>query len=222
MLSGDGAGAEHPISLVSVEDDAMGDELHVIWELEPGRAIVDHAALPTPAPERFDEAERLDAFLDAIRWGAIASADPRHLQSPFRSGITIEDYQLDSVVRALRIPRVNLLIADDVGLGKTIEAGLAVQELLRRHRARTILIVCPASLMIKSRDEMREKFGLEFRIVDAELVRQLRRTRGLYANPWTHFPRLIVSVDRVKSDQPMRLCAMCCRRYRPTRARSIC
>jgi SNF2 family DNA or RNA helicase len=205
VLSGDGAGAEHLVSLVSVEDDAMGDELQVIWELEPGRAIVDHAALPAPDSKRFDEPERLDAFLDAIRWGAIASADPRYLQSPFRSGITIEDYQLDPVVRALRMPRVNLLIADDVGLGKTIEAGLVVQELLLRHRVRTILVVCPASLTIKWRDEMREKFGLEFRIVDSELLRRLRRTRGLYANPWTHFPRLIVSIDWLKSDRPMRL-----------------
>src|SRR6266511_537664 len=97
VLSGNGAGAEHLVSLVSVEDDAMGDEVQVIWELEPGRAIVDHAALPTPDPERFDDPERLDAFLDAIRWGAIASADARHPQSPFRSGITIEDYQLDPV-----------------------------------------------------------------------------------------------------------------------------
>jgi superfamily II DNA or RNA helicase len=205
VLAGNGASAESLVSLVSVEDDAMGDELQVIWELEPGRAIVDHAALPTPDPARFDDPERLDAFLDAIRWGAIASADPRHLQSPFRSGITIEDYQLDPVVRALRMPRVNLLIADDVGLGKTIEAGLVAQELLLRHRARTILIVCPASLCLKWRDEMKEKFGLEFRIVDSELLRHLRRTRGLYANPWTHFPRLIVSIDWVKSDRPMRL-----------------
>ena len=44
------------------------------------------------------------------------------------------------------MPRANLLIADDVGLGKTIEAGLVVQELLLRHRARTVLVVCPASL----------------------------------------------------------------------------
>jgi SNF2 family DNA or RNA helicase len=122
-----------------------------------------------------------------------------------RSGITIEDYQLDPVVRALRMSRVNLLIADDTGVGKTIEAGLVVQELLLRHRARTILVVCPASLCIKWRDEMHEKFGLAFRIVDSELLRHLRRTRGLYANPWTHFPRLIVSIDWVKSDRPMRL-----------------
>ncbi len=161
--------------------------------------------LPRPVAGQLDPPERLDAFLDAVRWGAIASADPRALQAPFRSGITIEDYQLDPVVRSLRSPRVNLLIADDVGLGKTIEAGLVVQELLLRHRARTVLIVCPASLTIKWRSEMAEKFGLEFRIVDQELLRELRRERGITANPWTHFPRLIVSMDWLKRARPIAL-----------------
>jgi superfamily II DNA or RNA helicase len=196
---------EHLVTLTSVEDDAFGDELRVIWELEQATRVLDRAALPVPDPERFDDPARLDAFLDAVRWGAITSADTRSLQAPFRSGITIEDYQLDPVVRALSLPRANLLIADDVGLGKTIEAGLVVQELLLRHRARTVLVVCPASLCVKWRDEMAEKFGLEFRIVDAECLRQLRRSRGPYVNPWTHFPRLITSIDWLKRDRPMRL-----------------
>ncbi len=71
-----------------------------------------------------------------MRWGAATSADVQRPQAPFRSGIEIEDYQLDPVVRAIQMPRVNLLIADDVGLGKTIEAGLVAQELIIRHRAR--------------------------------------------------------------------------------------
>ena len=86
------------------------------------------------------------------------------------------------------MPRVNLLIADDVGLGKTIEAGLVAQELILRHRARTVLVVCPAALQIQWRDQMRDKFGLEFRIVDSELMRELRRSRGIHANPWTPLP----------------------------------
>ena len=57
------------------------------------------------------------------------------LQAPFRAGIAIEDYQLEPITRALTMPRVNLLVADDVGLGKTIEAGLVIQELLLRQRA---------------------------------------------------------------------------------------
>lgn len=194
---------QHLVSLASVEDDALGEELQVIWELEPGAHVYDQRALPTPTG--FDTPERLNAFLNAVRWGAASSADVRALQAPFRSGIAIEDYQLDPVVRAIQMPRANLLIADDVGLGKTIEAGLVVQELLIRHRARRMLIVCPAALQIQWRDQMREKFGLEFRIVDSELMRQLRRSRGIHVNPWSHFPRLITSIDYLKRDQPMRL-----------------
>ncbi|MGH9072283.1 MAG: SNF2-related protein, partial [Acidimicrobiales bacterium] len=200
-----GTGPDHLVTLNSVEDDRYDESLRVLWELEPGTQVLDHATLPTPEAGHLDDPERLAAFLDAVRWGAVTSADAGALQSPWRSGIAIEDYQLDPVVRALRMPRVNLLVADDVGLGKTIEAGLVVQELLLRHRARSILVVCPASLCIKWRDEMVEKFGLEFRIVDTELLRHLRRTRGLRANPWTHFPRLIVSMDWLKRDRPMRL-----------------
>src|SRR5246500_5356412 len=101
------------------------------------------AKVDLPEPTGFDPPARLDAFLDAVRWGAASTADVRSIQSPFRSGIDIEDYQLDPVVRAIQMPRVNLLIADDVGLGKTIEAGMVLLELVLRHRARKALVVCP-------------------------------------------------------------------------------
>ncbi|OJV90352.1 MAG: helicase [Chloroflexi bacterium 54-19] len=194
---------QHLVTLSSVEDDALGEELAVIWELEPGATSLNTGTLPKPTG--FDEPHRLDAFLNAVRWGAASSADSRALQAPFRSGVDLEDYQLDPVARAIGMPRANLLIADDVGLGKTIEAGLVAQELIIRHRARKIMIVCPASLQIQWRDQMRDKFGLEFRIVDSELLKILRRERGLRVNPWTHFPRLITSIDFLKRERPLRL-----------------
>src|SRR4051812_31235256 len=195
----DGRPIQHLVSLVSVEDDATGEELEVVWEIEPGTAVIERAELPALVPDRLDDPAELEAFLDAVRWGAVTSADQRSLQAPFRSGIVLEDYQLEPVVRALRMPRTTLLIADDVGLGKTIEAGLVVQELLLRHRARTALVVCPASLQLQWRDELREKFGLEFRIVDRDMLGELRRSRGVGANPFAHFPRLIVSIDLLKA-----------------------
>jgi SNF2 family DNA or RNA helicase len=202
-LDTSGNGHQHLISLSSVEDNGLGDEVQVIWEIEPGAKRIDKVALPEPTG--FDAPERLDAFLDAVRWGASSSADVRTVQSPFRAGIDIEDYQLDPVVRAVQMPRVNLLIADDVGLGKTIEAGMVILELIIRHRARRALVVCPAGLQMQWRDQMRDKFGLDFRIVDSELMRDLRRERGIHANPWGHFPRLITSIDFLKRERPLRL-----------------
>ena len=194
---------QHVVSLTSIEDDALGEVLRVIWELEAGATAFEKMELPEL--KGFDRPNHLEAFLDAVRWGAASIADTRQLQSPFRSGIEIETYQLDPVVRAIQMPRVNLLIADDVGLGKTIEAGLVVLELMLRHHANRVLVVCPSSLQIKWRDEMLEKFGLEFAIVDSALIKRLRRERGLYANPWTHFPRLITSMDYLKREYPLRV-----------------
>lgn len=194
---------QHLLTLNSIEDDGLGETLQVIWEIEPGTSIEEKLGLPQP--DGFDRPEVQDAFLNAVRWGAVSSADTRALQAPFRSGIDIEDYQLDPLVRAIQMPRANLLIADDVGLGKTVETGLVIQELIVRNRARTVLIVCPAGLQSHWRDQMRDKFGLEFRVVDSECLKNLRRSRGIHTNPWTHFPRLITSIDFIKRDTPLRL-----------------
>jgi hypothetical protein len=76
---------EHLVGLTSVEDDGFGEEIQVIWELEPGAQRFERSGLP--APTSFDSPDRLDAFLDAVRWGTIASADVRRLQAPFRAGM---------------------------------------------------------------------------------------------------------------------------------------
>ncbi len=194
---------QHFVTLSSIDEDSLGEEIEVVWEIEPGAHVIEKAGLPFISGQ--DETGRLEAFLDAVRWGAATNADRGFLQAPFRSGVTIEDFQLDPLVRAIDMARANLLIADDVGLGKTIEAGLVIQELLLRHRARSVFIVCPASLQEKWRVEMLEKFGLEFKIVDTDYVQELRRGRGIHANPWTSFPQLIASVDWIKSGEPLRM-----------------
>ena len=197
------ADPEHLVTLRPIDDGAEPDEsLRVIWEVEPGARVIERGGLPSPT--QFDDPQRFDAFLDAVRWAMTSQADRRQLLAPFQSGIEIEAYQLEPVARAIAMPRTSLLIADDVGLGKTIEAGLVAQELLLRYRARRMLVLCPADLQQQWRDELREKFGLEFWIVDSELVRELRRTRGLAANPWAVFPRLIASYDWLKRERPLR------------------
>lgn len=193
------------VTLSNVSDDDLGEELTLVWEVEPGRAVVPASSLPSVSAEGWDDPEVLGAFLDAVRWGTVASADTGTLQAPFRSGITIEDYQLEPVARALRMPRVNLLIADDVGLGKTIEAGLVTQELLLRHRARRVVVVCPAPLTLKWRDELAEKFGLEFTVLSAAALRDLRRSHGLQANPFTVHPRTIISLPWLRTPRVQRL-----------------
>ncbi len=193
------------VQLTSVSDDDLGEELTLVWEVEPGREVVPATKLPEVTGDGWDDPQRLGAFLDAVRWGTVASADTRTLQAPFRSGVRIEEYQLEPVARALAMPRVNLLIADDVGLGKTVEAGLVIQEMLLRHRARRVLVVCPASLTLKWREELAEKFGLEFTILDAAALRELRRTHGLEANPFAVYPRTVISLQWLRTPRVQRL-----------------
>jgi superfamily II DNA or RNA helicase len=193
------------VSLQSVEDGRYGETLDVVWEVEPGRRVLPAGSLPELDRGAFDPPQRLAAFLDAVRWSAVTSADTTMLQAPFRSGVAIENYQLEPVARAVAAPSVNLLLADDVGLGKTIEAGLVAQELLLRHRARTVMIVCPAGLTTKWRDEMADKFGLDFTIIDSEQCAALRRSHGSAANPFRTYPLCIVSLPWLRGPKAQRL-----------------
>ena len=193
------------LTLQSVEDGRYGESLPVIWEVEPGRRILPRRSLPEVIKDGFDPPERLAAFLDAVRWSAVTSAEVNALQAPLRSGVVVEPYQLEPVARAIEAPRVNLLLADDVGLGKTIEAGLVALELLLRHRAKRIMVVCPPGLMLKWQDEMAEKFGLNFTIVDSAQLNQLRRSHGSAANPFRVYPLTIVSLSWLRGAKAERL-----------------
>ena len=192
----------HRVRLEAVDDDQLGDVMDVIWEHEVHRVV--HEGVGLPRPEAWDPLGRFEAFLLATRWSLSSVLDGLPLQAPFRGAIQIEDYQLDPVVRALRMPRVSLLIADDVGLGKTIEAGMVVQEMLARQRVQRMLILCPASLQRQWADEMEQKFALRFEVVDRDYVQRLRREYGVHVNPWASYPRLIASFDFLKREVPLR------------------
>ena len=102
------------------------------------------------------------AFLHTLRWNCVTATDPNLFQSPFRAGIKIDAYQMEPLRKALRLPRVNLFIADDTGLGKTIEAGLIARELLLRKKAKTIVVATPPSVLEQWKAELEERFGLVF------------------------------------------------------------
>lgn len=196
----------HVVDLQSLDEDRLGEQLSVIWELEVGQTATPAQGLPEHLnPQGFDDPVMLAGFIDAMRWGAVTSADPNRYQAPFWSGVAIRAHQLEPLRRVLASPRANLLLADDVGLGKTIEAGMVLQELFLRHRARTTVIVCPPSLALKWQDEMRDKFGLQFVIVNSELMAQVRRSHGLHANPFQLYPRVIVSMAWLPQVRAQRL-----------------
>lgn len=188
------------LSLSCIADDAQGERIEVLWDAEIGATVLDEDGWRSVGTGLPDRAEVLAAHLRAIRWRSATAADRDLLQAPFRAGIRLDAYQLLPLRKALRLPRVNLLIADDVGLGKTVEAGLITRELLLRRRIDFIVIAAPPAMTIQWKDELEAKFGLSFEIIDRERIAEMRRLRGFSVNPWATGSRFIIS-HRLLTDE---------------------
>lgn len=194
--------------LVEVEyTDGIGAETdQVLWEVEPEPEVLEPAALPRVDATAPMDPRELDAMVRAARWSALTPSlpfsgldeDRPPLAAPLFGAIHPEAYQLVPVLRALEMPRVALMLADAVGLGKTVQAGMVLRELMLRRRIRRVLVLCPASLRTQWREEMEEKFSLGFEVVDRPHTLKLQRELGLDANPWRVHERIIASYHYLK------------------------
>jgi superfamily II DNA or RNA helicase len=194
--------------LVEVEyTDGVGAETdQVLWEVEPGTEVLEPSALPRVDDSNPMDPRELDAMVRAARWSALTPSlpfsgldeDRPPLAAPLFGAIHPEGYQLEPVLRALQMPRVALMLADAVGLGKTVQAGMVLRELMLRRRIRRVLVLCPASLRTQWREEMDEKFSLSFDVVDRPHTLRLQRELGIDANPWRVHERIIASYHFLK------------------------
>lgn len=199
-----GVGSCHLVEVEYLDTWEFPAQDTLVWEREVDARVLVGAGWPRlddgSTAQQPDSPELFAAFNDALRWSSSArlpglTSDGPALLSPWESAVTPEPYQLYPVLKALEMPRVSLLLADDVGLGKTIEAGLILRELLNRRRIRRVLVVCPASLQLQWRDELRSKFSLDFDVLDRAAFTQVQREYGMDANPWAVTPRAITSMD---------------------------
>ena len=201
------SGQSARVQLACADDDAQGQSLEVFWDCELDRRILIDEGWGSLAAKGFDDSRQFAAFLYTLRWNCVTATAPNIFQAPFRAGIKIDAYQMEPLRKALRMPRVNLFIADDTGLGKTIEAGLIARELLLRKKAKTLVVAAPPSVLEQWKAEMEERFGLVFEILDRAYWTRMRRERGFGVNPWRTHSRFLVShnllIDPAYSD-PMR------------------
>ena len=181
------------VRLAGLDDDAQGQSLDVLWEREVDPEVLTGEAWQNLASKGFDPPHLFSAYLHTLRWNCVTATDPHLFQSPFRAGIQILPYQLEPLRKALLLPRVNLFIADDVGLGKTIEAGLIARELLMRKKVRDIVIACPPSVLLQWKDELEARFGLTFEMLDKTYIARVRQERGYAVNPFTTHTRFLIS-----------------------------
>lgn len=202
-------------SVCKITDITKLDEDHSLIELLPiGVRGEKRQRLVTP-PERIEVVDPPDLILKQSYFGPIAPWELKHeiissgcvRESDWLGGarfgrIVLEAYQLAPVLRVLSTPRPRLLIADDVGLGKTIEAGLCLLELKARGRAENVLVVVPPGLIFQWRDEMRDKFNLDFvTIENATALDKVQMRLPAGANPWEYHPQIITSVDYLKKGE---------------------
>ena len=195
-----GGGAQVRARLACIDDDAQGETLEVLWRDEVDASVVADSHLSVFENPGTDDPEVFSAYLRSIRWNTATAADRKLLQAPFRAGIHLDAYQLVPLAKALALPRVNLLIADDVGAGKTIEAGLILRELILRRRVDFVVVCAPPSMTRQWQDELQAKFGLAFTIIDREYLAAVRRERGFAVNPWSSGSLFLLSHSLVTDE----------------------
>jgi len=157
------------------------------------------AIFDLPDPSQVGDYRSARLLRDAIRLGFRSSAGP--FRSFARIGFEPRPYQLVPLLMALKLDPIRLLIADDVGIGKTIEAGLIARELLDRGEIERLAVLCPPPLAEQWQSELREKFHIEAELVLPSTAARLERNLSLGESLFERYPFVIVSMDYIKSDR---------------------
>ncbi len=157
------------------------------------------AIFPAPDPDGAGDYISARLLRDASRLTFRSGAGP--FRSLGRLNVRPRPFQLVPLLMALRLDPVRLLIADDVGIGKTIEAGLIAREMLDRGEIRRMAVICPPHLCEQWQRELADKFGIEAEVVRSGTLARLEKNlppgdKTIYE----HYPALVVSIDFVKSD----------------------
>jgi superfamily II DNA or RNA helicase len=166
-----------------------------------------HSALESVAPATFAPPARNDLgdfvscrlLRDAVRFGFRSSAGP--FRSFGRLAVQPRPYQLVPLLMALKLDPVRLLIADDVGIGKTIEACLVAREMLDRGEITRLCVLCPPHLAEQWQKELAAKFNIAVELVLSSTARRLEKNLRADQSIFDAHPFVVVSMDFIKSDR---------------------
>lgn len=176
---------------------ADDDTIALIPELE--LQPVEPATFPWPQPEQAGNHAAALLLRDALRLKLRAGG------GPFRSfgNIAVEPrgYQLVPLLMALRLTTVRLLIADDVGIGKTIEAGLIARELMDRGEIARLAVLCPPHLVEQWQSELKTRFNLQAIALTSASASRIERDIPHGVSLFDHYPVVVVSLDYIKSER---------------------
>lgn len=160
---------------------------------------VESAQFDLPDPTKIGDYRSARLLRNSVRLGFRNSAGP--FRSFARLAVDPRPYQLVPLLMALKLEPVRLLIADDVGIGKTIEAGLVAREMIDRGEIAQLAVLCPPQLAEQWQTELREKFHIQAELVLPSTVSRLERGTRLDQSLFDIYPYVIVSTDFIKSDR---------------------
>ncbi len=186
--------ADRPdLLIIRTEDDEVKEVPADKKGIEPLAGIED-----VLLGSRFDTASRFDLLESAVRLDLAYRFD--RFLSLAGSRIDVTPHQVDAAHEILTSHDHRYLLADEVGLGKTIEAAIVIEELIARGRAERVLIVTPASLKMQWREEMKDKFDQDYVIYDGNSVAGIEQAVS-GDNVWEEHDRIITSIDFAKQEK---------------------
>ena len=189
------------LECVGLSEIVKDDQSIFLTELEEDIAVLDPGQTRL-VPDDSSNYAKSRLYLETLFRNSAPSGN--EILVGHKGAMDVVDYQLEPTRQALSVPRVRLLIADAVGLGKTIEAGILLSELMQRGRAKRILVVAVKSMLTQFQKELWARFTIPLVRLDSEGIQKIRRDLPSNYNPFSYYDRTIVSMDTLKRDADYR------------------
>lgn len=187
----------HLLTCDGISDLVRGQTALFLTELEDTIEVLDPAKTEL-VPDASPTYNATILYLESLRRRSVANDEKIHLGH--RGVMNLVPYQLDPALQALRQPRSRILIADAVGLGKTLEAGILATELIQRGRGKRILVVTQKAMLTQFQKEWWSRFSIPLVRLDSVGLARVRNRIPANHNPFNYFDRSIISIDTLKSN----------------------
>ena len=187
--------------VVGISEIVRDQEAIFLEEFEPRVTVLDPAKTDLQLDTSPGHRDAL-LYMESLLRDVPPTGDDLHIGH--RAAMDVMDFQLDPARKALAQPRQRILIADSVGLGKTVSAGALMSELIRRGRGKRILVATVKSMLTQFQKEMWCRFSIPLVRLDSQGLQRIREHIPTNHNPFHHFDRAIISIDTLKQNNAFR------------------